>query len=71
MTPTAKQVKEIQNQFNKKAEQLGCRARIGGTAKRPKQFKMTGYTEDGHEILYPINGEQFGQLISKYPELQD
>ena len=62
---------KIKNEFNAKAFELGCRARIGGSAKKEKFYEWNGgYTSDDCEIWYPITSQRFAQLTDKFKELQ-
>lgn len=63
---------KIANEFNRKAEKLGCRARIGGNGKSPVFYEFrNGIDSQGYEIWYKCDAQKFGQLIAKYPDLQD
>jgi hypothetical protein len=72
MKTTAKNTKQIKNTFNTLAQELGCKARICGNARNIELQMWTGsVTSDGYEIVVKIDAVKFGQLISKYPQLQD
>jgi predicted ribosome quality control (RQC) complex YloA/Tae2 family protein len=67
-----KNTRQIKNDFNRLAEELGCAARLSGNAKKPKFEMFTGQiTSDGFEVVIGIDANKFGQLISKYPQLHD
>lgn len=62
--------KQIKNEWNRKAEELGCVARIAGNKKSPSFEMWTGsVTSDGYEVVVKIDANKFGQLISRFPEL--
>jgi hypothetical protein len=63
--------KQIQNAFNEKAAELGCRARIGGNGKKPKFFEFRGTYENGFEVWFGIDTQRFVILTDKYPQLQE
>lgn len=68
----AKTTKQTKNDFNSLAEKLGCKARIGGDARKIKFFMWTGMvTHDGYEVIVGIDANKFSKLIAKYPELQE
>jgi hypothetical protein len=62
---------KIQNDFNNLADSLGCKARIGGTARNPKLFEFRGSYTQGFEVWFPIDAYRFAQITNKYPQLQD
>jgi len=67
---TQKTTKQIQNDFNRLAAKLGCKARLAGNKRRIKLQMFTGeITKDGYEIVVGIDSTKFAQLINKYPEL--
>jgi hypothetical protein len=67
---TASQTKEVKNTFNELAYKLGCRARLGGNAKKVKFEMWIGtYTKDNYEVVVGISLQEFDKLISKFPEL--
>jgi len=69
MTSGAK-TKAIKNGFNRLAETLGCRARIGGNAGKIWFAEWTGTTTpDGYEWIVGIDAARFGKLIANFPEL--
>jgi predicted ribosome quality control (RQC) complex YloA/Tae2 family protein len=62
----------IRNEFNDKAENLGCNARLGGSGKSPKFFEFRGYyTSDGFEVWVGISIDRFVSLTNKYAELHN
>lgn len=63
--------RKIQNTFNDKSAELGCKARIGGAGKQPKFFEFRGTYEKGYEVWYGIDSQRFSTLISNYPQLHD
>ena len=68
---TSKNTKAIKNDFNRLAEQLGCKARLAGNAKSPKFQMWTGSVSyDGYEIVIGVDANKFGQLIANYSQLQ-
>lgn len=60
---------EIAREWNDKAANLGCKARIGGRGKAPKFYEWRGGYTEGFEVWHPINSQRFALLTSKYPEL--
>jgi|688.fasta_scaffold1762659_1 hypothetical protein len=63
---------KIRNEFNDKAENLGCNARLGGSGKSPKFFEFGGsYTSDGYEVWFGITMDRFVTLTNKYAELHN
>ena len=68
---TTTQVKQMQNQWNDKAENLGCKARIGGTAKKAKFFEARGIDSKGFEVWFPIMADQFAKLTNNYDALRN
>lgn len=62
---------QIQNEFNDKASELGCRARIGGNGKQLKFFEFRGTYTKGFEVWFGIDVQRFVILTDKYPQLQD
>lgn len=62
--------KQIKNEWNRKAESVGCVARIAGNKNKPSFEMWTGsVTSDGYEVVVKIDANKFGQLISRFPEL--
>jgi hypothetical protein len=68
---TATQIKQIQNDWNDKSENLGCKARLGGGAKRVKYYEARGVDPDGVEIWFPIMADQFAKLTNNFYELRN
>ena len=62
---------QTQNKFNDMADELGCRARIGGTRKHIKFFEFRGSYSKGYEVWFPIDQHRFSVLTNKYPQLED
>lgn len=65
-----KTTKQIKNEWNSKAQSMGCKARIDGNKKRMTFYKWTGsVSADGYEIIVKINSDEFCRLTANYPEL--
>ena len=60
----------IKNEFNTTAAKLGCKARIGGNKAKIEFQEYIGDSK-GFELVVKIDANRFGQLIAKYPQLQD
>lgn len=68
----SKETRDIKKRFNDLAFALGCKARLGGDARKIKFEMWTGeLTKDGYEIVVGIPLNKFNKLVEPYPQLQD
>ena len=66
--PNASGTKRIKREFNQLAQQLGSKARIGGTSKKPIMQEHIGDC-GGFETVVKVDGCRFTALIKNFPEL--